>query len=81
MHYNHYFNNVNALFQSEIEFYGLGNYCQNVAIAPAKSLKDYRAKSRREEILLHLEFPGYSKVATAYAIFDLFMIVIRYYKT
>lgn len=44
--------------------------------APVAHLKDYKAKSRREEILLHIEFPGYSALATAYAIFDLMIIII-----
>ena len=43
---------------------------------PVADLRQYKAKSRREEILLHIEFPGYSKLATAYAIFDLIVIII-----
>ena len=62
--------------QAELEFYGLTTYYHKVNTAPVADLKDYKAKTRREEILLHIEFPGYSKLATAYAIFDLMIIII-----
>jgi hypothetical protein len=64
------------MFQSELEFYGLTSYYHKVNTAPVADLSEYKAKSRREEILLHIEFPGYSKLATAYAIFDLVVIII-----
>ena len=62
--------------QTELEFYGLECYLHKVNAAPVADLREYKAKSRREEILLHIEFPGYSRLATAYAIFDLLMIIV-----
>lgn len=64
------------LFEDELKFYGLLPYLNSTKADLNNTLQPYTPSTRKEEILLLLEFPSYSWLATVYALFDLSVIIL-----